>query len=148
MMAMIQTHAEDSGGQLRVDLVHILDALALPSLEWLILELDAMGAPQVRARADDAAVKLVPGAELHEMASGISQTIDGRFLGFPEGTTRASLTDADFSVRAFPTNRASLFVWIVDSTQIYMCAKDKAVLAPLEKLFPFPTWVDPDEFFE
>jgi hypothetical protein len=146
LTAIISTSANAYGGALGIGLSHVIDAVSQPSLRWCVVELDAMGVPEIKPPVNEP-VNLMSTAELRDLAGQITQTIDGLVIGFPEDTTNEALAPPDLNFRLFPTNRMCLAIWVSDSSRLYVVAKDKAVLEPLAKLFRQPKWHEPEAFF-
>lgn len=117
-MRGIQIQDRDERGMLSFDLADILNAIGnqAAAIQWTCRHVECAGhsAPKLEALADNE--KSITNAELQTLASGISQTIDGEFVGKAEDET------------------VHLVILAIDSTY-WEVFGDESVIGELEKTF-------------
>ena len=85
-------------------------------------------------RASDGELFLT-GPELRGVAEGLVQTIEGELVAFPGSLSRERLTAVDFDLVAFPDNRMSVAILVVDSSFFVLYLKDELLVARVKASF-------------
>ncbi len=129
--------ATDQSGQPLPDLNSIVSTLGsgVNQFNWLLHRLDALGpnaeslCGRVELAGDDGL--WLSTEQLFEETAGITQTIEGELLGFPNSIDRSSIGyDERFWLR-LPTSRAQLAIVAIDGMEFDILSKDNRLISNL-----------------
>jgi hypothetical protein len=137
---------DSNGPLLAFDLKDILQALKpiMDRWTWYVYSLETVG--DVSGPACWDGTWLTTG-ELMNLASEVTQTIEGTFIAFPHEPGGRNTAATDLNERAFPTSRAELLITAIDGGFFEVYTKDRKVTELLRRRFKDVREEDPNMYF-